>query len=623
MIVNKSKGNDISGIFAKLKDQIQLETGFDNSGQPYIPDILEFCNSPKYLNFPAQNVDLFPMQRCILKCFYRGQPANEHLKLSEEEIALLKNEKMDAVLEKYYSDTRFRELVLVLGRRAGKDFLVSIIALYEAMRLLESPGGDPFAYYKIAAGNPIYIMTVANSADQARILFDEIRTKLQTCEYFKTRIGSTEADRIFLLTPADKKLRKQMAEDGISNNIKGSVVIMSGHSNSDSLLGKSIFTLLLDEVASFKTTGNSSSGSRIYSALGPSTATFKNPNKKREDGKPIYDSKIISISSPRSEEGILWELYKDAPNIKTRLAFKLPSWKVSMLLDESSLREEFKYMASTDFAMEFGAEFSGTTGEKFISDKYIDEAMQIGLEIGVRQRSVGDKRFLYYAHLDPASTSHNYALAIIHVEDRVRHRIRENGMSVKEKFKMFVVDHLKIWSPAIDKAINIHEVDQYIIDISKHFKLVSVSYDDFNSLASIQKLRQFGVPTKLTAFRKQYKMQIYDSLETLFINHQIALPSKGPEASLLAQELKCLKRIYVEQGWKIKPNQDAQVTTDDLADALAGAIGAAGDNVYSGYVRGGTVYLPQSRDMTQSSWNIGTSSYLDNQLNVLRKFGKI
>jgi hypothetical protein len=620
---------NVADMFNDLRDKIALST--DSDSEPYIPDIIEFCYSKRYLNITDIGYDLFPMQRVILKSFYRGQRGNEHLKLTEDELDLLVQNKLDkpgGVLEKVRSDAVFRELVLVLGRRSGKDFMTSIMALYECMRLLELPTGSPFSYYGLAPGNPIFILTVATSSDQARILFTEMKDKMQTSEYFRNRIGKVESDKIWLLTPEDKRRNHELAEAGLdSARTHGSVVIMSGHSNSEGLLGKRIYCLLLDEVASFKTTGSSASGERIYSALGPATADFKAPGKYYVDfdgkKKPVLDSKIMSISSPRAEEGILYKLYCDAPKTKSRLAFRLPTWKVSKLFDEDSLRAEFKFMNPTEFAMEFGAEFSGTAGEKFIPDRYVDECIELGMEMGLDQRPVGRPGQIYYAHLDPAATSHNYALIVLHVEERIRIAMTDDGRRKREKIKLFIIDHMRLWYPSVDKAIKVSEVDDYIIDLAKRFRFALVSYDSWNSLASIQKLRSKGIPTRMTPFRKQYKMSIYNHLEHLLVNHQLALPRRGPFATQMEQELKCLKRIYSNVGFKIEPDPEAQVTTDDMCDALAGACGIAVEHTYAGYPKGGTVYLPQSPNASQPQWSIGRGSFQHAQWNILnRKFGK-
>ena len=614
--------SDINDLLDKVKSSLKAQ-----SSSQYIPNIIEFCESKYYLNLPSRGTNLFPMQKIILKTFYRGQPGNEKLELDEKELQYLFENKMDNVLEKYHSGNLFRELVLVLGRRGSKDFLVSLIALYEVMRLLEIPTGSPFKHYKIAEGNPIFILTVATSSDQAKILFTEIKEKMTSSEYFVDKVGHMESDKIHLLTPEDKIKQKQIEEKGFENaasKIKGSVVIMSGHSNSESLLGKRIFGLLLDEVASFKTTSGATSGDRIYSALTPSTADFvRFTGEKDANGKPIRitDSKIVSISSPRSEEGMLFKLWNETAITPNRLAFRLPTWKVNALQDEDTLRAEFKFMSPSEFSMEFGAEFSGTAGEKFIPDKLVDEAIEIGAELGLDQREAGIPGMIYFAHLDPAVSSHNYALVVLHVEQRMR-LTEKNGHFVKEKIKMYVVDHIKVWRPSTGIPINVFDVDKYIIELAKRFRFGMVSYDAWNSESSVRLLRSKGIPTKITPFRREYKMKIYDFLEHLFTNHCLALPRKGPWAGLLEMELKCLKRVYLPTGFKIGPNAEAQVVTDDVTDALSGACGSAMNSIDHGYPQSTVVYIPQNPAMgSNTQWKIGSGVYTQSQWNHYSQYG--
>ena len=158
IVKNESVLGGLDEIFAKIKD----ETTTDSS-ESSIPNIIDFCYSKRYLYLPQQNIKLYPFQEIILKAFYRKQKGNEHVTLTKEELEMLKKNGQQMVIDKYYSEDLFRELVLVLGRRAGKDFLCSIMAAYEAMKLLEIPGGCPYKYYGLAPGNPIYILTVATS----------------------------------------------------------------------------------------------------------------------------------------------------------------------------------------------------------------------------------------------------------------------------------------------------------------------------------------------------------------------------------------------------------------------------------------------------------------------------
>lgn len=610
---------DISQIIGNIKDKLSLNSSFSEA--PYIPDIIEFCQSKRYLNLPNSGVFLFPIQKIILKCFYRGQRGNEHLKLTKEEMEILFNNKMDSIIDKYNSNDNFRELILVLGRRSGKGFLTSIIALYETMKLLELPGGSPFKYYNIVRGNPIYILTVATSSDQSKLLFNDIKAKMQTSEYFRSRIGHVEADRISMLTPEDKRMNIDLKNEKLEKAItKGSVVIMSGHSNSDALLGKRLFALLFDEVASFRSASGQNSGERIYAALGPCTADFSVVDPKTKER--VLESKIVSISSPRSEEGIFYKLWSETPNNPSRIAFKLPTWKVNENITEIMLRSEYSYMSPNAFAMEFGAEFSGTAGERFVPEQYVIQAQLMGKEINLQQRHNGVPGMVYYAHLDPASTSHNYALVVVHAEERIRVKQNEHGVPKKEKFKLIVVDHVKVWHPEPNKSISVKEIDNYIIELARRFRFASVTYDDWNSLSSVQNLRAKGIPTRVTPFRKGYKMKIYDNLENLLVNNQLALPSKGLDAELLFNELKYLKRIYGNQGFRIKADEEAPTSTDDMADALAGACGQVLENVYGGYAKSGTVYTPQNRGEGQQ-WHIGNSTLMPQQWEFLnKKFNK-
>lgn len=615
---------DIKELIQRIKEEASSQ-----SEETYIPDIITFCESDSYLGMKKRGAKLFPMQKIILSCFYRGQQGNENLKLSEEELALLHRLHLHDVIEKYYSNEKFRELILVLGRRSGKGVMTGLMACYEAMKLLELPGGDPFRYYGLESGNPIYILTVAVSSDQARLLFNQVKDSMMKSEYFRTRIGWTEADKIYLKTLSDRRQEQSLLKEGFkaaADRVKGSVVIMSGHSNSESLLGKRYFALLLDEVASFKNTGGPTSGDRIYSALGPGTADFKRISGYTEDGTPIQqtESKIISISSPRSEQGMLFRLYSDTSQTAGRIAFRLPTWKVNEMFNEDGLRAENKYMSATEFAMEFGAEFSGTAGEKFIPDQYIDQSIEMGRNLGLRGQTIqGVRGIVYYAHLDPATTSHNYALVVLHVEERRRRVTDPNtGNSKVETFKMFVIDHIKAWHPTGSEAIKVAKVENYVIDLSKRFKLVSVTYDAWQSISSIQNLRAKGIPTRMTPFRSQYKVHIYESLEHLLVANHIALPASGEYTDLLENELKCLKRRFTSSGFKIGPDPEARTKTDDMCDALAGAIGAAIEGTITGYPQGVLVNLPISPSSGNQQWRIGTGMFTPNQFKMMdRQFG--
>ena len=542
-----------------------------------MPDIITFCEDKEYLGLPylPSPICLYPSQKIVLKAFYRGSKGNEKIKLTDEEIDLCKqwgldNDENGNLLGKYVTDKTFRELVLVWGRRIGKDFLASIIALYEAARLLECDGGDPYAIYKISSANPITILTIATAKEQAGIAFQEMREKLLHSQYFVDKISTEgiESDKMWLMTPQDKKDNKTFKEKGLPTK-KGSIVLEVGHSNSDSLLGKGVFVLILDEVASYKTTGSSSSGERIYTAMTPALDTyFREVPILDNQGQPVldvdgtpqidrvYDSKVVSISSPRGKEGIFWKLFSQASEVPTRLTCRLPTWIGHPKQTQQSLRMNNATMTEEEFLMEFGAEFSGTAGENFFPREKVDACFDRGLKL-LHQ---GEPGRVYFAHLDPARTSHNYALVMVHKEMFV------NPETQKTDY-LIIVDHVMYWHPTPGNPIQLEHVNQYVIDLRRKFHIALVTFDQWESQDSIKFLKKNGIPSKCTPYVKQYKTAIYDNLYNLVISKRLKIPYHR----LLKDEMLNIQRKYTHNGYRVYPMTEGDVRTDDVLDGLAGA----------------------------------------------------
>ena len=572
----KNRKKLVSDIISDIKDNISLEI----EKKTFIPDIITFCESPKWLGLPyhpTNPIYLYPLQKIILKVFYRGSVGNKNLKLTEVEIETCKklqliDDDKGNVLGKYYNDDVFRELVLVWGRRSGKDFQVSIIALYEAMKLLECPGGDPYSLYDISSSTTINVLTIANSKDQARRAFDEIREKLIFSEYFSSKYmkEGLGASSLYLLTPKDKEDNKNFKEKGVPLK-KGSIGIIVGHSNSDSLLGMGCMVLILDEVASYKTSGGASSGDRIYSALTPTVSTYcRKIYKKDENGdfvkdeheqrviiKRIYDGKIISISSPRAKEGKFYELYSTGKNVPNRLVCRLPTWQVNPNHTRESLRTSQASMSESEFNMEFGAEFSGIGAENFFTEEQVNLCFK---GHNLQNNSMGRPGKIYFVHLDPATSSHNYALVIVHKEYYI------NVQTNKSEY-IIVVDHIKYWTPT-SSPINPNEVISYVINLKRRFHIGLLTYDQFASRESILKLRKKGIPNKETRFTQKYKNLIYREVEDLINNGRLKIPYDN----LLRNEMIELQRKFTSTGFKVFPKKEGDgVKSDDVIDCVAGA----------------------------------------------------
>jgi hypothetical protein len=624
----KSKKTLIQKSLEELRKSVEESATSGDSLISGIPSIIDFVESPEYLGLPHYDptpVNLYPLQKIVLKIFYRGSIGNEDLKLTKEELDIVQDCGLNCddngdLKEKFDNGSLFRELILVWGRRSGKDFVISILALYEAMKLLEAPKGDPYSLYNLGPGAPFTILTVANSSTQAQILFREIKDKMLRSPYFANKISSSgmNQDSISLLTPVDKIRNEEFKKRGLPYS-PGSVEIRCGHSNSDTLAGIGCFCLLLDEIGLYKQTAGASGGDAIFRTLTPAVATYvRKENVKDDNGndvidddgnvvqKDMYDGKIICISSPRSKEGIFYELYRHSPDVKHRLMCRMPTWKVNINHTEESLHNLFPEMTEEEFSMEFGAMFSGMAGQTFFSRDMVEIAFKNNLKL----KSNGEPNSKYFMHLDPATSSHNYALTICHKERFI------NDKTGKMDWKV-VLDHVKYWTPTPGKPIINKEVEDYILSISRRFYLSLVTFDQWNSTESINRLREYGIPAKMTRFTKRYKIIIYDNLYNLISANKIDIPHH----ELLKNEMLYLQRRYLPTGYRVFAKKDGLVRTDDLVDSLAGAAYMAIEEESNGLPKGRLVRFDVNTNNNQV-WNgmqgplgVGPGSRVSNELN--------
>ena len=318
---------------------------------------------------------------------------------------------------------------------------------------------------------------------------------------------------------------------------------------------------MLDEIGLYKQTAGSSGGESIYRTLAPATATYVRKQTSidpygNEVVNDIYDGKIICISSPRGKEGIFYDLYRKSSSVSHRVMCKLPSWIVNPTQTRELLREKFSNMTEEEFMMEFGGEFSGTAGQTFFTRDMVEKCFYNNMKL----KDHGESGFSYFCHLDPATSSHNYALCVCHREMFL------NPETHKTDFKV-VVDHLKYWQPLDGKPILNEEVDNYIINLSRKFNFEMVTFDQWNSQHSIDHLRKHSIPAKMTRFTKRYKIIIYDNLYDLASASRIQIPNHD----LLRDEMLYLQRRYTPTGYRVFAKKDGLVKTDDVVDALAGA----------------------------------------------------
>ena len=334
-----AKTNFLAGVIEEIRQENNLveEKKQDINIEKDVVDIITFCNHPGLMNLPGANLFIFLSQRVILKCFYMGTKGNENLKLNDEETNWLYTKEQNAAIEKIKAkldgvvdgekqNFDFFELNLACGRRSSKTLLASIISAYEAYKLIML--GDPYRYYGIPEDEEIAIINTANSQRQAGRLFAQVKARIRNAPFFKGRVqGKGDSiSEIRLYTDIDL-IKKESKEVNIAVN--GSIVLVCGHSNPDTLRGYSSPCIIFDELQLY-TEHPVISGRDFYNALKPSIALFA----ERGEGR------LIEISTTGEPKGIFYDVHRQGMSTKPKfneiLGFWLATWDINERMSYNS-----------------------------------------------------------------------------------------------------------------------------------------------------------------------------------------------------------------------------------------------------------------------------------------------
>ena len=483
----------------------------------------------------------------------------------QNENDLLYSEEFDPKLRKQVLDKcnkrfKFEELVLVLGRRSGKSFLVSAMALYELYRLISM--GHPQAKYGLMEFDEIVLLNVARNEEQAKkAIFSKIKQTVLASPFFQPYIGKdTELEMRFF---NDNDIKENERRQALNlNPFAGSLVLRCGSSNASGLVGLTCYCIIMDEVAAMAG-DNPDSGLdySLYDDLKPSLATF---------GK---DGKMMMLSNPKGPIGLLFDLHENRQEDPSTLVMRLPTWLTNPNIDTTWLNSE-KSKNPTEFQMQYGAEFGAASSDPMFNQDDI-QRMFSSMSM-VKRKEIKEGYFEYFCHLDPARTSDYYALAVAHTE-LIHGTI---GPDFKP-LRRVVIDHVHYWNPKTkNQPVPESEVEDYVLNLHQKFKFKQVSIDHWNSQSSIIKLQNRGVPIQERQFNKEYKENIYAELSQLVREDRIDIYDLSGGTYLDAnnnqielneiQEAKT-QFLFLQKKWKGKRYYIEALSgyKDDICDAIA------------------------------------------------------
>ena len=483
----------------------------------------------------------------------------------QSEFDLLYSEEFDPklrmqVLDKCTKRYKFEELVLVLGRRSGKSFLVSAMALYELYRLISM--GHPQARYGLMEFDEVVILNVARNEEQAKkAIFSKIKQTVLASPFFAPYIGKDTELEMRFYTEHDREENVRRKEQNI-NLFAGSLVLRCGSSNASGLVGLTCWTIIMDEVAAMAG-DNPESGVdyALYDDLKPSLATF---------GK---DGKMMLLSNPKGPLGLLYDLHENRQEDPTTLVMRLPTWLTNPNIDKEWLDGQ-KKKDPQEFQMQYGAEFGASSSDPMFVNEDIENMFKSMSMVPRKERAEG--HFEYFCHLDPARTSDYYALVIAHTE------IMYGTLGPDHTpLKRVVIDHVHFWNPMTkNQPVKEKEVEDYVIDLHKRFRFKQVSIDQWNSQSSVIKLQSFGIPIVERQFNKEYKEKIYTELSQLIRDARIDIYDLSggsycdSESRIISlneiQEAK-IQFLFLQKKWKGKRYYIEALSgyKDDVCDCIA------------------------------------------------------
>ena len=442
------------------------------------------------------------------------------------------------------------------------SFMVSVIALYEVYRLLMM--GNPQQRYSLLDFDIITILNVASSEDTAKsAIFDKIKNLVETSPYFSQYLGKAPTSlKIYFLTPADIEENERRGKMGMGS-LDGTIVLQSGHSNSATMVGRTVFTVIIDEMAAMSTSSAETEGvdEALYSMLKPSLATFG------------MQGKMICISNPLGPQGKFYKLYQNSFIDKTMLMLQLPTWLSNPTVPKEFLESE-QLKDPTSFNMHYGAQFGVTGASPFLPEWSVNEAFDRGSN--KRRLEQGYSNIQYFAHLDPAFSSDNYTLAVVHIESMPR-TLGADGKDAKS----IVVDHMMVWRPRTGYPIDSSIVDDYIIDLSNRFKFAQISYDHWGSQASISKLMQYGLRVVQKQFSNSYQNLIFSEMFDLFTTGRMDIYNVNSLVEIDGQMMsleecaECKKQMLtLQKRWRNNSTYKVEALKgnhDDFPDCIAAA----------------------------------------------------
>jgi hypothetical protein len=258
---------------------------------------------------------------------------------------------------------------LICGRRAGKSFMLALVAVYLAA----------FHQYRqyLAPGERGVVLVIASDRKQARVIFRYVKALL-------------------LGVPMLRKLVEREVAEAFDLNNGTSIEIMAASYRS--LRGYTVIAALLDEMAFWPTDDSANPDVEIIAAIKPAMATIPN-------------AMLLCASSPYAQRGALFDAFRRhfGKAGDPVLIWRAPTRTMNSTVPQSVIDAAMEADPASA-AAEYMAQFR-TDVETFVSRDVVEAAVISG-----RHELPRIEHTKYWGFVDPSGgSSDSMTLAITHV----------------------------------------------------------------------------------------------------------------------------------------------------------------------------------------------------------------
>lgn len=482
--------------------------------------------------------------------------------------------------------------VLLWGKGSGKDYLTSILQLYCIHVILCLH--EPQEYFNQAPGEPLDVVNVAYSANQAqKVYFTKFLERLKRCMWFRRRFDLVQSGRLLEKRKPDSWGEVHMATTAVT--FPGNIRAISESSENESYEGYNIIVWIMDEASAFKSAKKIENANNIYNTLKSSANTrfvgrwigFVLSYPRKEDDwdftTQLYKESLTSSSMYGSRE-FSWNVAPAVtyPGSRYTFVYDRPDQHIEIEVPEC-LREDFekhpeeslgKYCCMPGRSQGAFFELAGAiprvisdrspifTTESIIVENRSDDGELLFRGIGHRITDWDllnlNRQQKHVIHVDCGLTDDRAAIVVAHSEPVLLEIETQDGKRDRVWSQRVIEDAHVIYEPDRKRnlRVSIRSIETLILDIAQVISIAIVTYDHWQSASSIEALAMAGVVAK----EHNVNREDYNLLRSVIYSGDIdLLPDPLTEYELTQLRKTSSGNVDHPEGG-----------SKDLADALAG-----------------------------------------------------